>query len=337
MVEAFLAILLITMFLFILVSRENIQSKFNENVYAEETRILKSIEMNKSMREEIHNIGNLPVAWDDANFPIEVKNKIINENPNYLNCTAKICEIKDDCLSDEISDVDIYSRSVGIFASETRYKPRQLKMFCWVGAPGEVVEVGVYCGDGNCDADEGETSDNCPEDCPVSPPEPEKTCAELGGEVCGEGYYCIEDYLSANDSDECCPVGSCVESPLPEAVLTLSFSDVVYSWEYNEEDEGWAHHYYHTRTFIESGGVGVTLTEGQVCLQSKLECNPKVSVNYRIEGNNELIHENKRFWTTASSDIFTLTYWGADDNGYDIMISQRMCVNKENFIENCDF
>jgi len=53
----------------------------------------------------------------------------------------------------------------------------------------------VYCGDGNCDADEGETSDNCPEDCPVPPPEPEKTCAELGGEVCGEGYYCIEGII----------------------------------------------------------------------------------------------------------------------------------------------
>jgi len=327
MVEAFLAILLITMFLFILVSRENIQSKFNENVYAEETRILKSIEMNKSMREEIHNIGNLPVAWDDANFPIEVKNKIINENPNYLNCTAKICEIKDDCLSDEISDVDIYSRSVGIFASETRYKPRQLKMFCWVGAPGEVVEVGVYCGDGNCDADEGETSDNCPEDCPVSPPEPEKTCAELGGEVCGEGYYCIEDYLSANDSDECCPVGSCVEIPLLKADVTLLFSDVVYSW------NGTHHIYTHTRTFTESGGVGVTLSKGRLCYESLGTCD-EADVNYRIEGNNELIHENKRFGTTYDKEIFTLHYWGKDDNSHNIYLNQSMCVKKNKFYPN---
>ncbi len=330
MVEAFLAILLITMFLFILVSRENIQSKFNENVYAEETRILKSIEMNKSMREEIHNIGNLPVAWDDANFPIEVKNKIINENPNYLNCTAKICEIKDDCLSDEISDVDIYSRSVGIFASETRYKPRQLKMFCWVGAPGEVVEVGVYCGDGNCDADEGETSDNCPEDCPVSPPEPEKTCAELGGEVCGEGYYCIEDYLSANDSDECCPVGSCVEIPLLKADVTLLFSDVVYRLV-----GGVNHTYTHTRTFTESGGVGVTLTEGQICyLQPSFHCDPKGTVNYRIEANNNLIRENEIFWTNYDKDVFTLQYWGTDDNSHNIYLNQSMCVKKNKFYPN---
>ena len=328
MVEAFLAILLITMFLFILVSRENIQSKFNENVYAEETRILKSIEMNKSMREEIHNIGNLPVAWDDANFPIEVKNKIINENPNYLNCTAKICEIKDDCLSDEISDVDIYSRSVGIFASETRYKPRQLKMFCWVGAPGEVVEVGVYCGDGNCDADEGETSDNCPEDCPVSPPEPEKTCAELGGEVCGEGYYCIEDYLSANDSDECCPVGSCVEIPLLKADVTLLFSDVVYRLV-----GGVNHTYTHTRTFTESGGVGVTLSKGRLCYESLGTCD-EADVNYRIEGNNELIHENKRFGTTYDKEIFTLHYWGKDDNSHNIYLNQSMCVKKNKFYPN---
>jgi len=330
MVEAFLAILLITMFLFILVSRENIQSKFNENVYAEETRILKSIEMNKSMREEIHNIENLPVAWDDGDFPSEIKEKIINENPNYLNCTAKICEIKDDCLSDEISDVDIYSRSVGIFASETRYKPRQLKMFCWVEAPGEVVEVGVYCGDGNCDADEGETSDNCPEDCPVPPPEPEKTCAELGGEVCGEGYYCIEDYLSANDSDECCPVGSCVEIPLLKADVTLLFSDVVYSWQNPctiDSAIPYCHVYTHTRTFTESNGVGVTLTQGQVCLQSKLECNPKETANYRIEANNNLIRENEIFWTSENPDVFTLKYWGVDDNGYSVYVEQIMSVS----------
>ncbi|ABW65875.1 hypothetical protein [Desulfosudis oleivorans] len=102
------------------------------------------------------------------------------------------------------------------------------------------------------------------------------------------------------------------------AKLSLDFSNVQYKW------ISPYHYYYHTRTFKETGGVGVTLTSAQLC--DKAGCDPKEIVNYRIEKNNNLIHLNKRFWTPYNTESFTLKYWGADDNGNAIYVEQYMCV-----------
>ncbi|MBU2104774.1 MAG: hypothetical protein KKF67_03295, partial [Nanoarchaeota archaeon] len=80
--------------------------------------------------------------------------------------------------------------------------------------------------------------------------------------------------------------------------------------------------------------VGVTLTSGQICLET-IGCNPKGSVNYRIEENGEIIIPNHFFWTSYSPDKFNLTYWGTDDNSYPVIVSQRMCVQGTSFTENC--
>lgn len=105
-----------------------------------------------------------------------------------------------------------------------------------------------------------------------------------------------------------------------KASLSLEFSNVTY------QNISGMHTYYHTRTFTETNGVGVTLTSGQGCYQSTGTCDPSVAVNYRIEGSNNLIHTGKKSRTPSASDKFTLKYWGTDDNGNDVYIEQVMTV-----------
>ena len=109
------------------------------------------------------------------------------------------------------------------------------------------------------------------------------------------------------------------------------FSDTVYSLV-----GGVNHTYTSTRTFTESGGVGVNLTSSEMCYKSADRCDYYPSINYRIEANSELVHTGKRFWTSYDSENFTLKYWGVDDNGYDVYVEQSLCVEGTSFTENCD-
>jgi len=118
-----------------------------------------------------------------------------------------------------------------------------------------------------------------------------------------------------------CEAGVCAAAVIPgEASLSLDFSDVDYQF------QGGSHIYFHTRTFTESNGVGAILTQGQICSQ-QAGCDPKGSVNYIINRDGQLIHTNKRFITPFSSNIITLTYWGTDDNGNPITVSNSMTVS----------
>ena len=269
-VEAFVAILLVAGVLLIVINKGDLGKKdISLQIYKVEFSILREIQLNSELRNSVLEAGDSPIKWDDENFPLNVKNKIVNRLPNYLNCEAKICEIEDVCVLDTEFDKDIYVQSVIITTTLETYNPRQLKLFCWVGVPSE------------------------PE------PVPEK----------------------------------------PEAIIELKFSGTEYELKHNVEIDGQVysdvHYYYHTRTFEESNGVGVSLTEGQLCYKDET-CDPKGNVNYRIEADGELIHTGKKFWTGYNEDSFTLKYWGIDDNGYDVYVEQSMCVNEEDFVENCE-
>lgn len=56
------------------------------------------------------------------------------------------------------------------------------------------------------------------------------------------------------------------------------------------------------------------------------------SVNYRVEANGELVLDNRKFYTTKSSEKFILTYNGTDDNGNEISVTERFEVEGENVI-----
>jgi len=138
LVEAFIAILLVAGILFFIITQKNIgERNISAQVYQEEVSILREIEMNKTLRGRVLEVGVtiLPISWNEDGFP-DIKIEITNEIPPHLTCVAKICEITDVCvleeeLEEEITG-DIYAQSVGIFADLTQYAPRQLKIFCWV-------------------------------------------------------------------------------------------------------------------------------------------------------------------------------------------------------------
>jgi len=136
-IEASVAILLITSVLLIVFNRENIKEKnISSKIYEKEISILREIQLNKSLRAEILNLnaGDLPVNWSDAHFPLGVKNKIKNRTLDYLSCEANVCKINGECKLVNSVEKDTYVQSVLITVSptqESEFFPRQLKLFCW--------------------------------------------------------------------------------------------------------------------------------------------------------------------------------------------------------------
>ena len=132
-VEAFVAILLIMGVLLIVMDKGYFKREdISAEVYKIELSILREIQLDNELREEILNTNPLPVEWDDSDFPLEIKNKIISRLPTYLDCEAKICAINETCVLDEIFDKEVYAQSVSIIAGLIEYNPRQLKLFCWI-------------------------------------------------------------------------------------------------------------------------------------------------------------------------------------------------------------
>lgn len=131
MVEAFIAITLIMSFLIVIVSNNVPETKTNNEIYSLQDNILNKIEKNESLRNSILDVSSLPISWSSESFPSEIKEEINSERPVYLNCSAKMCNVSDECLLDETLETDIYSRSLGIFADKSEYDPKQIRLFCW--------------------------------------------------------------------------------------------------------------------------------------------------------------------------------------------------------------
>lgn len=133
-VEAFVAILLITGVLLLVINERYIEKRdIYPQIYSREISILREIQLDDNFRDIILNV-NLPTSWIDEAFPEELKNKILNGVPSNLDCAAKICEINDICTLEELSEEiveNIYAESIIITANLTRYSPRKLKLFCW--------------------------------------------------------------------------------------------------------------------------------------------------------------------------------------------------------------
>ncbi len=129
-VEAFVAILLVLGAVLMLIDKRQTEEKdISSEIYEFEIALLKEIATNSSLRADVLNAGSLPVEYNSLSG--EIKNKIENRTPYYLNCTAKICEIDDACVLNFSSGSDVYVQSTVISANLQVYSPRQLKLFCW--------------------------------------------------------------------------------------------------------------------------------------------------------------------------------------------------------------
>ncbi len=132
--EAVIAILLITSVLLIVIDQSIVQQNEDSlEIYKEEISILREVQLDNSLRADILGVESFPVKWGDFNSAglTYVKEEIISNIPDYLDCNAMVCEMTDNCILDEDSGKSIYAQSIVISSNLTKYSLRQLKLFCW--------------------------------------------------------------------------------------------------------------------------------------------------------------------------------------------------------------
>ena len=83
------------------------------------------------------------------------------------------------------------------------------------------------------------------------------------------------------------------------------------------------HRFTQNRRFLESAGVGVTLTRGKVCVDDGQEC-VEADVTYRIDAGKELVQPNHYVATLKVPDRAVLQYWGTDDNGHPVTLEAEL-------------
>lgn len=133
-VEAFVAILLVAGVLLVVINKESLgKTDISEQVYTVQLSMLREIETNDAFRKEITGISDssLPVVWDSPNFPQDIKDKIEQRTPTYLNCVGQICDLSDKCTLPSASAKDIFAQEVTITATLEAIKYRKMKLFCW--------------------------------------------------------------------------------------------------------------------------------------------------------------------------------------------------------------
>lgn len=131
-VEAFLAVSLIGVILVLIINNQQPDTGFSERAYEDEAAILRAIETNETLRTSIINIADASLPMKLAGFPADVKAKIENEIPSYLECDAQICTKEQSCVIDGTSQKETYVGQVGIFSNLQNYKPRKLVLSCSV-------------------------------------------------------------------------------------------------------------------------------------------------------------------------------------------------------------
>ncbi len=128
-IEAFIAVLLVVGVLLIFVNKGYIGKKdISEKVYQAQLAVLREIELNDNLRQEILNAD---IKKNPNEVPKEVVDKINQRMPDYLNCTSKICDLGSICVLDTYLNKEIYSQAVAIATEGSNSEMRQLKMFCW--------------------------------------------------------------------------------------------------------------------------------------------------------------------------------------------------------------
>lgn len=130
-VEAFISILLIVGILLTIINKGYLdKSDISSKIYEEENSILKEIELNQTLRNDILSGEQLPIEWE--NFPQSIKDKIENEISEYVECEARICNVNAICELENYPEKSVYVNSVFISSNLSKYSPRQLRLFCWM-------------------------------------------------------------------------------------------------------------------------------------------------------------------------------------------------------------
>ena len=127
--EASIAVLLVAgVIIFMIKSMDFNRDRQVSEIYNAEEDILRNIELNSSMRNEVLKTSG-SVEWRD--FPNSIKNLVAEKKPLRHECAGKICSPEDSCMIERIETNNIYTQSVIITSNLTIYNPRVIKIFCW--------------------------------------------------------------------------------------------------------------------------------------------------------------------------------------------------------------
>ena len=122
-VEAFLAILIITGVLLIVIARQPSRVDISQSVYEKQRQILDVVSKNDILREDI-------IERDD-NTNVDVK--IGKMAPSSWGFETKICPMDNICSSDNApSEKEIYTTEVVISSTLETYSPKKLRFFVWM-------------------------------------------------------------------------------------------------------------------------------------------------------------------------------------------------------------
>ncbi|MDE1848649.1 MAG: hypothetical protein KGH55_01295 [Nanoarchaeota archaeon] len=133
-IEAFFAILLVAAVLFIVLEQQAPQQTSSSAVYNYEAYMLRSVELNDTLRGEIISISDssLPVNSTYSAFPLYTNKTLSALTPGTMTCISQICKYNSNCNLNLNDKKDIYSQGILITATIQQYNPRQLKIFCWM-------------------------------------------------------------------------------------------------------------------------------------------------------------------------------------------------------------
>ena len=129
-VEAFLAILLLITILLLAVNTRYLNVEKDQIFYNEESKILKSFQINETIRNEILKV-NPPLNSSDSEFPSLIRESVENQIPVGMNCSITICNTGVVCdPSLEISK-SVFVKEILIIGNQTKYSPRIINLACY--------------------------------------------------------------------------------------------------------------------------------------------------------------------------------------------------------------
>ena len=136
-VESFVGILLIAGIVLVVIENDQAERQdTSSRAYTSMISILREIELDNGLRDEIINISgsSLPVNWSEFNASApQTGARITGKTPGYLECVGQICATNDICLlaQNQMLSAEIYAESTVISSTIQSYNPRLLKLFCW--------------------------------------------------------------------------------------------------------------------------------------------------------------------------------------------------------------
>lgn len=123
-VEAFIAIILITSILIFLYSRTIEKPRRAEEIYKLQKTILDEIAADQGLRQAV--LDGKPEDIKD------IKDFVRERVRSGFTFEIKICEVEDICVLDEYRE-EVFSSEGIISATLEKYEPKKLKIFMWKG------------------------------------------------------------------------------------------------------------------------------------------------------------------------------------------------------------